>query len=286
LWKSTYRNKQQRRKHEIVQMPPPSEHCWAQHVQSAGRQVQCAPASATQGNSTALSGAIAGAAAPQKPNAEELAVAPKLDEIEAALDDVLSASRELWFADSYHLLPKRIRGSTTILQHCYDPKDDTPLIGKFFPNRESYDKYTALHEVTAVSVAMPIRHRTFTNDESIYRSPSGFIFPPFVILEFGLTLDEWRSKPQPTSEATAMFYDLANHLLALHNQDKVYKAFSPKNVMFMKSNSSWRLLRMERCAKKSAALPFYAFQSPTHSLQEPFLAMSTCHHLECASVLF
>jgi serine/threonine protein kinase len=177
-------------------------------------------------------------------------VAAKLDEIEEALNDVLSASRKIWFADCYHLMPARIRGATTVLQSCYDPKDETELLGKFFPDREAYDAYMSLHSVQAVSVTMPLRHRTFTNDESIYRSPSGFIFPPFVILEKGLPLDEWRSKPQSMGEAMTMFSDLASHLLALHNQNTVYRDFTPKNIVLMRSNSSWRLLRVERCAKK------------------------------------
>ena len=205
--------------------------------------------------SAPLTGQLHAPPPPPPPTQEEAAVASTLDDIEAALDDVLSASRKLWFADSYHLLPQRVRGDATVLQRCYDPKDETPLVAKFFPNREAYDNYSALHAANAVSVAMPARHRTFTNDESIYRSPAGFVFPPFVIVEHGMSLDEWRATQRPATEATSMFFDLANHILSLHNQRKVYRDFSPRNIVYMEASGSWRLLRIERCATQGAPPP-------------------------------
>ena len=220
--------------------------------------------SSVRGASTALTDTInapAGIAggsvpAPRPQSSEaEIAAQPVLDDIEAGIDDILSASRELWFADSYHLQSGRVRGCTTIIQEAYDPHTEVPLVCKFFTNHHQFESYVATQSHPAIAVTMPSRHRAFANEEGFYGSPGGYSFPPFVFLERGFTLEQWRLAPHAPQEVYGMLFDVANALMTLHGQQRVHRRLSPRSLLWCGASGAWRLLHVDHCDEVGARSP-------------------------------
>jgi hypothetical protein len=214
------------------------------------------PAAGPPPNALQQPGRVSSPRAPPPPRLSdaELSRQPELNDIEAAIDCILSASRELWFADSYHLLPQRTRGRTTVVQDCYDPHEEVPLVAKFFAAHDDFASYMATSNLRANAVVMPSRHRAFANDEALYRSPDGFVFPPFIMLERGVPLGAWRTAPHTVKDVAGMLFDVANHLMSLHSQGRVHARLSAENVVWCAASGAWRLLKVENSVPAGARL--------------------------------
>lgn len=249
-------------------MPPPPGHAVASHT------ARVAPAALSH---SSASPSASPAASMRGGSTEARDAAPVLDEIEAAVDSILCASRELWFADSYHLQLPRVRGRTTLVQDCYDPHTDVPLVVKYFTNRARFDAYIAAGDERANLAVMPSRHRAFTNEERIYRSPEGYVFPPMVMLERGESLEEWRAAPQSPHDIHAMLFDVANHLMCLHSQDRVHRQLSASNILWCEASGAWRLLKADR----ACAVGVLASLAPALHLVSTWPTFCTALGLHC-----
>jgi hypothetical protein len=68
---------------------------------------------------------------------------------------------------------------------------------KFYLNREAFDIEKQLYLSTVVQARMPATLAVESNDDGRWRMPTGYRFPPFVIIERGQSMDEWAHKNKP-----------------------------------------------------------------------------------------
>lgn len=62
---------------------------------------------------------------------------------------------------------------------------------QFFTNRDAFDAELELYSEPTLAKLMPARHEVLNNDDGAICTPSGFPFPPCIILERGESLDEF-----------------------------------------------------------------------------------------------
>lgn len=62
---------------------------------------------------------------------------------------------------------------------------------KFYLHREAFQRERALYTEPQLRSIMPATLTVEDNASSMYCTPYGYIFPPFVIIERGQSLDEW-----------------------------------------------------------------------------------------------
>jgi serine/threonine protein kinase len=80
------------------------------------------------------------------------------------------------------------------------------------------------------------------NADGRIQSHSGFIFPPFIIMERGVTLQEWLRVPRAFMAVMHMFHDLASQLVVLHGAGYVHRDLKPDNIIWMLQTQVWKLL--------------------------------------------
>jgi hypothetical protein len=61
---------------------------------------------------------------------------------------------------------------------------------QFYTHEQAFSAEVQLYNDPALRALMPARHEVVANSDGSVRSPSGFRFPPCVVLERGESLDE------------------------------------------------------------------------------------------------
>lgn len=62
---------------------------------------------------------------------------------------------------------------------------------QFFTNPKAFQAELELYNEPTLQKLMPQRHEVFGNEDGTFVSPSGYRFPPFIVLERGESLDEF-----------------------------------------------------------------------------------------------
>jgi hypothetical protein len=62
---------------------------------------------------------------------------------------------------------------------------------QFYTNPRAFQAEVDLYNKPTLQKLMPKRHEVFGNEDGSCKSPSGFVFPPFIVLERGESLDEF-----------------------------------------------------------------------------------------------
>lgn len=68
---------------------------------------------------------------------------------------------------------------------------------KFFTRRDAFEREAALYRTAALSALMPHISVLESNAAAKVRTPQGYVFPPFMVVERGEPLDEWANRVQP-----------------------------------------------------------------------------------------
>lgn len=83
-------------------------------------------------------------------------------------------------------------------------------------------------------------------------SQSGYAFPPYIVLERGLTLKEWAKQERSFGEILGLVERLAHLLNVLHASQRVHRDLKPANVLYLLQSTQWRLLDLGIAAKIGA----------------------------------
>ena len=80
------------------------------------------------------------------------------------------------------------------------------------------------------------------------RSRSGFVFPPFLVLERGMTLQHWAEQARGFGEVVSMVERLASLLEVLHASGRVHRDMKPGALL------AW-LAALQRCHRACNLCP-------------------------------
>ena len=72
----------------------------------------------------------------------------------------------------------------------------------------------------------------------------GFKFPPYLVLERGITLAEWNRQRRGSLEVMVLVEALAALLSKLHEHGVVHRDVKPGNVLYLTMSTTWRLMDM------------------------------------------
>ena len=123
---------------------------------------------------------------------------------------------------------------------------------RFFKPAE-FEEELALYCDPVLSKALPTVRFSSDNRDCAARSRSGFVFPPFIVLERGVTLSNWARKQQRSSFSVALMVEELGKLLAgLHDAGLVHRDIKPDNALYLLNSTTWRLLDVGIVAKAGA----------------------------------
>ena len=73
---------------------------------------------------------------------------------------------------------------------------------RLFLERQEFEQEVGLYRDPVLKRVLPDLIRAHDNADGAVRSRSGFVFPPFFVLERGMTLSEWSAQERGTVSAT------------------------------------------------------------------------------------
>jgi hypothetical protein len=122
-----------------------------------------------------------------------------------ALEDALDALHALQqpFIGQFLLLSsiERRSGGQGLVQFARLPDTPGEFAIKFYTHRAAFERESGLYRVEALRSMMPATHEILPNDgrdgQPIEVSPTGFAWPPCIVVERGESLDEWARRETP-----------------------------------------------------------------------------------------
>ena len=97
---------------------------------------------------------------------------------------------------------------------------------RFYYVKRDYDIEMRLLARRAELPCVPQVFAASDNADGALRSPSGWPFPPYVVMERGATLREWLKTPRAFPAVLHMMHDLATQLASLHGGGYVHRDLS------------------------------------------------------------
>ena len=80
------------------------------------------------------------------------------------------------------------------------------------------------------------------NAAGVVRSRTGYPFPPYLVMERGLTLAQWLKTRRDPLGILCMFKDCAVLLATLHAGGQVHRDLKPDNILSMMQSQEWKLI--------------------------------------------
>jgi hypothetical protein len=137
----------------------------------------------------------------------------------------------------------RRRGGQGMIQFAARVDGGEDIAIKFFLRPTAFKCEEALYTRPELRTMMPAVIGMERNTMGEIRSPSGWPFPPFIIVEKGESLDEWalRIVPDFPTVLTVLCH-IATRLQQLHNSGYVHRDIKPANVLWRPAHHSWTLI--------------------------------------------
>lgn len=186
---------------------------------------------------------------------EETQDGTPLDELERVLDH-MHESNELFFGKFavLNFLGRRTGGQGCV-QFMRRVPDQVQYAIKFFlQNEKAFEREHELYSDPALRPMLPEALHIVPNKDSRVVSESGYVFPPFIMVEKGESLNEWASRKSPDF-ATSLFVllHIAERLQRLHEVGICHRDIKPANILWRPLSNSWTLIDYG-CAASIGAL--------------------------------
>jgi serine/threonine protein kinase len=133
---------------------------------------------------------------------------------------------------------------------------------RFFTNRAAFEREQTLYGKEELREMMPAVRRVVDNTDGSICSSSGWVFPPFIIVEKGESLDEWalRISPDFPTVLTVLCH-IAARLQHLHGAGLAHRDLKPANVLWRPKHHSWTLIDFGCAAEIGALRDSFALES-------------------------
>lgn len=119
---------------------------------------------------------------------------------------------------------------------------------RFFLSEEDYTRETAFYERDEYRACLPGLKRATTNADCAVVSRSGQAFPPFMVVDHGVTLAQWLLAPRSPSAVLTMALEVLDLLKTLHESGTVHRDIKPHSLLFVLHTLSWRLVDFDIAA--------------------------------------
>ena len=103
----------------------------------------------------------------------------------------------------------------------------------------------------------------------------GWRFPPFIVVERGESLDEWRARIQPDFPTIVQVLShVTERVKTMHDLGLIHRDLKPGNVLRRPHKHSWTLIDFG-CAAQIGATP------PIHAFRPAFGHYDSTTHIHC-----
>jgi serine/threonine protein kinase len=107
---------------------------------------------------------------------------------------------------------------------------------------EDYHNEHRLYTLSTIKPTLPPLFAASDNADGSARASNGYLFPPYLAMERGVTLAEWLKDPRSSLQVLSMFNDCAMLLAAVHAANFAHRDLKPENVLIMLQTQAWRLI--------------------------------------------
>jgi Protein kinase domain len=141
--------------------------------------------------------------------------------------------------------------------------DKAPYAIKFFLRHEAFDTELALYQRKDLRDMLPVLASAERNDGPVPHSSGGVVFPPFLIMERGESLNQWslRVAPDPPI-AMCVLCHVAARLTRLHEAGLCHCDLKPANILWQPQANAWTLIDFGCSAAIGALMRWKAEAAP------------------------
>eukprot|EP00892_Ulva_mutabilis_P005913 jgi/Ulvmu1/3694/UM017_0111.1 len=197
-----------------------------------------------------------------------------VEELQVALDAM--SSMQAPFYNRYRLssaVDRRVGGQGVVQFAGIASTLDRAAV-KFYIDRSAFDRERELYTESQLKAMMPATLAIEDNASGKVCTPYGYVFPPFVIIECGQSLDEW-ARDTANKDFITIFQALSHAVRALrrlHEFGYAHRDIKPGNILRRPKQHDWTLIDFGCTAQigSTAGLSFslkYAAPEVVHALE-------------------
>ena len=129
---------------------------------------------------------------------------------------------------------------------------------RLYLRREDFDEEAGHFRDPVLCQVLPAAHLITDNSDGFVRSGSGMPFPPFIVLERGITLADWGVQPRKALQVIGMVEAVAELLVTLHASGKVHRVRACLLDNVVLKQASTFLPRSTMCISADTSAPCLA----------------------------
>jgi serine/threonine protein kinase len=114
-----------------------------------------------------------------------------------------------------------------------------------------------MYSEPAVKPVLPQLFASSDNADKAVSFQGAFVFPPFLVMERGITLAKWLQEPRSSLAVLSMFSDFAALLAIVHAANYAHRDLKPDNMLLMMQTQAWKLIDFGIAARIGVPLTLF-----------------------------